>query len=243
MIKALIVDDEPPARRELRRLLDEFDAIKVVGEAADVDVARGMLLRTRPDVVFLDIHLGRQSGFDLLDEIDGETAVVFVSAYDKYAVRAFESSAVDYLVKPVDAKRLKTSIERVCARVADGASVDNAGAPHVFAAARWVFVDTADAQEFIELASITHIEAEGGKSRVFTRDGRSRMTSRALTDWEARLAIGDFVRVHRSAMVNLKHVERVEPWSHYSFRIVVAGCKKPIVLSRRYAVRLKNGLG
>lgn len=241
MIKATIVDDEPPARRELRRLLADYPDVSIVGEAGDLDVARGLLLRTRPDVVFLDIMLGRTSGFDLLPDIDEETAVVFVTAYGDYAVEAFEASALDYLLKPVDQRRLKSTIERIRSRVATEAEQQNAS-PALFAGNRWVFIDSGTKQEFIEVANITHVEADGGTSRVYTQDGHSRMTSRSLADWEKRLENGDFVRVHRATIVNLKHVERVEPWFQYSYRVKLRGSPDPVVMSRRHANRLKDTL-
>lgn len=242
MIKATIVDDEPPARRELRRLLADCDDVSIVGEAGDLDVARGLLLRTRPDVVFLDIMLGRTSGFDLLPDIDEETAVVFVTAYGDHAVKAFEASALDYLLKPVDPARLMSTIERV--RVRAEAEVDKGTpAPLLYSAGRWVFVDSGGKQEFIEVANITHVEADEGTTRVYTQDGRSRVTSRTLADWEKRLDNGDFVRVHRSAIVNLKHVERIEPWFQYSYRVKMRGFAEPVVMSRRHANRLRDTLG
>ena len=224
--KAIIVDDEPPARREMRRLLSDYDEIRVVGEAGDLDVARGLLLRTRPDVVFLDVRLGRRSGFELLPDIDHETSVVFVTAYDHYAVRAFEESALDYLVKPVDVGRLRASIERLKSIPGERARSD-ATAPHTYSAARWVFLDSGDAQEFIEIANIAHIGAEEGSSRVTTTDKRARISNRSLTDWERQLTTGDFVRVHRSAIVNLRHVEHVESWSQYTYRLSVRGVAEP----------------
>lgn len=242
MIKAVIVDDEPPARREMRRLLAEHEEINVVGEAGDLEVARGLLLRTRPDVVFLDIKLGRRSGFELLSDIDHETAVIFVTAYDHYAVRAFDASALDYLVKPVDAKRLRSSIERLKDRSARARRGD-LKAPHTYSATRWLFIDSGDSQEFLEIADITHIEADGGSSRVFTRDGRSRASGRSLIDWEKRLDSADFTRVHRSAIVNLKHVESVESWFQYSYRIKIRGAAEPVIMSRRHATRLRDVLG
>jgi two-component system LytT family response regulator len=243
LIKATIVDDEPPARRELRRLLADCDDVSVVGEAGDLNVARGLLLRTRPDVVFLDIMLGRTSGFDLLPDIDEETAVVFVTAYGDHAVKAFEASALDYLLKPVDSARLISTVERVRARLEKAGSESVKPSPLLYSAGRWVFVDSGGKQEFIEIANITHVAPDGGATRVYTEDGRSRVTSRTLADWEQRLDNGDFVRVHRSAIVNLKHVERIEPWFQYSYRVRMRGFAEPVVMSRRHANRLKDTLG
>jgi two-component system LytT family response regulator len=241
VIKAIVVDDEPPARREMRRLLGAFDDIKIVGEAGDIEVAAGLLQRTRPDAVFLDIKLGRRSGFELLDSIDNETAVVFVTAYDEFAVRAFEASALDYLVKPVDKNRLSATVERLEKHSADRHATTSHGiAP--FSSARWVFIESSRGSEFVEVAKIACIEADVGGSRVHTNDGRVRESSRALVSWEDRLANGDFVRVHRNAIVNLRFVERVDEWSHYSYRLKLTGVKEPVIMSRRHAARLRDAM-
>jgi two-component system LytT family response regulator len=241
MIKAIIVDDEPPARREMRRLLAEHSDVKVVGEAGDVSVAAGLLLRTRPDVVFLDIQLGKRSGFELLDKVDADTAVVFVTAFDAYAVRAFETSAIDYLVKPVNPGRLAVSLERIRDRPSD--VVADARPAAAYSGARWIFLDSRDHQDFVELDNITHVEASEGGTTVFLRDGRVRMTTRSLVQWESRLPAGDFVRVHRSTIVNLRHVEKVEQWFQYSYRLTIAGYKGTVAMSRRYATRVRDLIG
>ena len=241
MIKAIVIDDEAPARREMHRLLEAHaDAVAVVGEARDLDTARGLLLRTRPDVVFLDIRLGKSSGFELLDDVDEETAVVFVTAYDDYAVRAFEASAVDYLVKPVEPERLARSVERLEARTASAARCGPDTAP--FSSRRWLFLDTPEAGEFLELAAITHVTADPRGSRIHTREGRILPAARTLADWERRLPGDDFLRVHRGAIVNLRHVERVEPWSHYGYRIHLRGWDEPVAMSRRYARDVRERL-
>jgi two-component system LytT family response regulator len=243
MIRAVIVDDEPPARREMKRLLEDAGEIKVVGEAGTVDVAKGVVQRTRPDVVYLDIAMGRQSGFELLPAIDEETAVVFVTAFDQHAVRAFETGAIHYLVKPVDPVRLRTSLERVRARLSRIPDVSTTNAPSLYSAGSWIFLDTEDSPEFIQLRQITHIEADSGGSRVFTADSRSRRSFLSLAEWEERLKSPDFVRVHRSTIVNLKFVENVEPWFQYSYKLRLRGSGTEITMSRRHASRLRDLLG
>ena len=236
MIKAVIVDDEPPARRELLRLLAAHKNVRVVGEAGDVDAARGLLLRTRPDAVFLDIRLGRRSGFDLLPDVDPETSVVFVTAYDHYAVKAFEASAVDYLLKPVDTARLRSSIEKLERRAVPSTQT-------VYSRKKWVFLDSGETQEFLKVEDITHIEADEGGSRVHSRDGKRRPGGRSLLEWQHTLDPDDFVRVHRSTIVNLHHVERIERWFHYAYRIHLSGSKNPVIMSRRYASKVRGVFG
>lgn len=238
MIKAIVVDDEAPARREMRRLLEACASVEVVGDARDLATARGLLLRTRPDVVFLDIRLGKASGFDLLEDIEEETAVVFVTAYDDYAVRAFETSAIDYLVKPVEQARLARTVERLEARAPATPGRD----PTPFTPLHWVFVDTGDTTEFLKLSAITHVTADARGSRIHTEDGRTLESTKTLTGWEDRLSPEDFLRVHRGAIVNLRHVERVEPWSHYSYRLHMRGWRQPVTMSRRYARTVRRRL-
>lgn len=245
MIEAIIVEDEAPARREMHRLLAEHDTIRVVGEAKDVDGARGLLLRTRPEVVFLDVRLGRASGFDLLGDVDEETAVVFVTAHDDYAVRAFEEHALDYLVKPVEPARLAEAIVRVERFVAARGDPEASAAsrePAPFTPLRWVFLEV-DAPEFLEVDAITQLVAEEGGSRVHTVDGRVRASRNSLAAWRERLPEGDFARVHRSTLVNLRHVEHVEPWSNYTYRLHLRGSDAPVTMSRRHASRIRDLLG
>jgi two-component system LytT family response regulator len=237
LIKAVIVDDEPPARRELQRLLTSHDNVHVVGDAGNLENARGLLARTRPDVVFLDIDLGGQDGFDLLDDVDPEIAVIFVTAFDAYAVRAFEAQALDYLVKPVEPERLAAAI----ARVESGRTERQQTA--TFTTRKWVFLESGDAAEFLEIARIASIHADRGTTRIVTIDGASRVSDKSLQDWELRLPPSDFARVHRSALVNLQHVERVEPWSNYNYRLFMRGNEEAIVMSRRNASKLRDLLG
>ena len=236
MIRALIVDDEAPARREMRRLLGAHDGVQVIGEAADVESAAKALRAGAVDVVFLDIRLGRRSGFDLLPHVEPETAVVFVTAYDDYARQAFDAQALDYLMKPVDPERLATTLRRLTDRTTPAETAR-------FASRAWLFLDDRERPEFIRVDSISHVLADGDRSILFTTDGKRRSTSRSLGQWEARLPADDFVRSHRSAIVNLHHVERIEPWFHYSFRIHVRGAKEPVPLSRRKATDLRQRLG
>ncbi len=239
MIRAIVVDDEAPARRELRRLLAARGDVSVAGEAKDLAAARGLALRTRPDLVFLDIRLGRESGFDLLPDLDEATAVVFVSAYDAYAVRAFEAHALDYLLKPVDPERLAGSLSRVEAFLGRR----EPAAPTPFTGERWIFLDAEGRARFVEIATITRVDAEGGGSRIRTAGGESIRTPRPLKAWARRLPAADFRRVRRSTIVNLARVERAEPWSHYSYRLHLADGSEPVVMSRRYAARLREELG
>ena len=235
MIRALIVDDEAPARREMTRLLAAHPQVEIAGVAADLDEAARALRGGTVDVVFLDIRLGRRSGFELLPVVPPGTAVVFVTAYDDHARQAFDAEALDYLLKPVDAARLASTIRRLHDRTATTA------APR-FASRAWLFLDERERPELIRIETISHILAESDRSVLVTVDGKRRSTPRSLADWEARLPGHDFFRAHRAALVNLHHVDRIEPWFHYGLRIHMRGSREPVPVSRRRVTALRQAL-
>jgi two-component system, LytTR family, response regulator len=235
---AIIVDDERLARRELRGMLEEAHAatIRVVGEAESVRTAAELFRTCDADVVFLDVQLTGESGLDLLPLIDPSVAVVFVTAFDQYAVRAFEVNALDYLLKPVAPARLARAVDRLAAPNEEPAD----GPVETLTVQDRLFVRLDDRMGFIKVGDIVSIAADGDYSVVQLATGRTHRARKSLRDWTARLPGGTFARVHRSAVVNLEHVERVEEWSHSSYRLYLRGFAEPVTMSRRYAGRLKR---
>lgn len=236
---ALIVDDERLARRELRTLLERGHAetVHVVGEAASVAEAARLAESTDAELVFLDITLAHESGFDLLPHLGADVEVVFVTAHDAYAIRAFEVNALDYLLKPVDPERLARTIARCMTppeeETARPLTVDDR-----------LFLRLDGARAFIRVGDIVAIHAAGDESLVHLA-GRptAARTSRSLAEWEARLPERSFARVHRSAIVNLEYVTRVDEWSHASYLVHLRGLPEPVRMSRRYARRVRDRLG
>ncbi|MFW6079447.1 MAG: LytR/AlgR family response regulator transcription factor [Gemmatimonadota bacterium] len=279
MLSALVVDDEPGVRADLVRILDRRSGVRVVGAAGSVREAADLVRRHRPDVVFLDIRLGDASGFGLLratDDVDFD--VVFVTAYDEYAVRAFEVNALDYLLKPVDPERLRDTLERL--RAAREAVPDATARPQTDTRSSrdapkrdgstrdrrrgrssaghgdgdepdarplryddWLFLRLSDGRGFIKVAEISHITAEGDYTAVHTTAGERHLILQPLRRWEARLPSTHFLRIHRGSIVNLECVERVEPWSNYTYRIHLRGRAEPLTMSRSYAKRAERLLG
>ena len=235
-MKAIIVEDEPPARVELERLLAAYPEIEIAGTAASLLTARGLLLRVRPDVVFLDINLSGESGFDLLDDVDPETAVVFATAYDEFALRAFDASAIDYLLKPIEPARLSSCVERLRHRFPP-----NERATSVYSTSRWIFVE-GGSPTFVQIADIACVRAYRGQTELIVASGQRHVVDRSLQEWQRRLPESDFALVHRSAIVNLAHVTRVEAGSNYSYDVYVRGLDQPITMSRRQAARLRTSL-
>jgi two-component system LytT family response regulator len=237
---AVIVDDERLARRELRTLIDDAHAehIHVVGEAASVEDAARLIEATDADVVFLDIQLAGETGMDLVPLIGADVDVVFVTAYDEYTLRAFEVNALDYLLKPVVPERLALTVRRLVASQPAPASREIAGYDDR------LFLRLGNERAFVRVRDIMAIEAQGDGSmlRLFPKLSQ-KPSGKSLGEWEQRLPGREFVRIHRSTIVNLDHVERLEPWSHASQRVYLRGVAEPLTMSRRYGARIRERFG
>jgi len=237
-LKALIVDDERLARKDLISLLKPYDQVTVVGEADSVPAAVKAIHRLNPDVVFLDIQMPGDSGFDLLDKVDLEAHIIFVTAYDEYAIRAFEVNALDYLLKPVHPDRLAKAMERLGDREpAQPARVRNLDYDDR------LFVMLGQHFKFLKVDSILNIKAAGDYSEIQTADGAKGLVLKSMKEWETRLPARHFLRIHRSTIINMEFIDKVEEWFNYSFKVYLKGVEEPYVISRRYATRLKDKLG
>jgi two-component system LytT family response regulator len=236
-VAAVIVDDERLARSELRSLLAAHPEVRVIGEAESVQKAAEVINRERPDVVFLDIQLAAETGFDVLELIDIEPSVVFVTAYEQHAIRAFEVNALDYLLKPVTPKRLAAAIEKLESLKPAPAIKE----PLQFHDRLLLRLDNGMA--FLRIDEIRYIEAAGDYSYVHQLSGKRHLVHKPLKEWEARLPGNFFLRIHRSTIVNMEHVERMEPWSNYSYLVYLRGVNQPLSMSRRYALKAKDRLG
>ena len=236
VLRAAIVDDERLARRALRSMLADERGVVVVAEAGNVDDAEAAIRRERPDVVFLDVQLRGESGFDLLARDAGPFRTVFVTAFDTYAVRAFEVHAVDYLLKPVEPARLAEALRRVRG---PAAAVEDSG-PSAYEYDDFFFHADERRPRFIRIRDIAFIRAAGNYTEVHTSDERPVLVLRTLAAWEAQLAGTPFVRVHRSVLVNCAFVERIARGPNYTYDLYVKGRRDPLPMSRRRALELKD---
>jgi two-component system LytT family response regulator len=203
MLRVLIVDDERLARVALRALLEERGDVEVVGEADGVRTARVQLEALQPDVVFLDVQMSGSSGFELFEGVV-QSKVIFCTAYEQYAVRAFEVNALDYLVKPVRPE----GVERALTRLRQGTDVGQESG----AALRHgdlVALREAHGLRFVKVTDISHLQAADDYSEVHLINGTSALVHVPLRRWELRLPATDFARIHRSFLVNLSHVDGV----------------------------------
>lgn len=241
--RALIVDDERLARRELRSLLAEHPALEVIGEAESVEQAATLAQATQPDVVFLDIQMPGASGFELVERLPGRCKVIFVTAFDAYALRAFEVNALDYLLKPIHPERLSAALARLSAR-------ENAAAPLALAVAARkldysdrLLLEVGDRAQFLRLEEIVWLRAAGDYSELLMTARKPALVLKSLKEWEERLPEKQFARIHRSTIVNLEYVERIEGWFNRSYQLYLRHWPEPLLVSRRYAAQLKQRFG
>jgi len=227
-MKALLIDDERLARNELRRLLGKHPAITVAGEAANADEARARIAELRPGLIFLDVQMPGEDGFALLESLEPPLPqVIFTTAYDEFAVKAFTCNALDYLLKPVDPVRLAAALERLEQRA------ESAGPPPRLAPEDKVFVREGDRCWFVEVRSIRLMESEGNYTRVHFGDAQPQLF-RSLNAMEARLDSRAFFRANRRQIINLSWIDRIEPWFSGGLLVHLKGGLR-VELSRRQA--------
>jgi len=232
--KSIIVDDEELAREDLKVLLKDFSEIEIIGESETVEETKALIKKLDPDLIFLDIQMPGKSGFDLLEEIQINAKIIFVTAYDEYAIRAFEVNAKDYLLKPVNKERLSLAIERL---KTEQESEDNVLEKLEFEDSIFVMVN--NHYQFVKISSIIKIASAGNYSEIYTSSNLKGLVLKSLKDWEVRLP-NYFVRIHRNAIINLEYVDRVEGWFNYSYKVFLREVDEPLVISRRYAAKLKE---
>lgn len=239
-IKALIVDDERLARSELRRLLAAFPEIEIAGEAANAAQARERIAELQPDLILLDVQMPGETGMELLATLEPPVPhTIFTTAYDEFAVKAFELNALDYLLKPVDPARLAIAIEKLRAKIATPAAPSTPPAPRDrLAAEDKVFVREGDRCWFVEVKAIRLLESEGNYTRVHFADAQPQLF-RSLNAMEERLDTKYFFRANRRQIVNLAWIDRIEPWFSGGLLVHLKGGAQ-VELSRRQAQEFRE---
>ncbi|KQY55091.1 LytTR family DNA-binding domain-containing protein [Lysobacter sp. Root494] len=206
MMRVLIVDDTRLARQELRTLLAVLPGVECIGEADDVPAAQQAIAKLRPDLVLLDIQMPSGTGFDVLDGLDSAPMVVFTTAYDHYAVRAFEANALDYLVKPVVPERLAAAIARARERQV---AIAVEAPREMLGPEDQVFLRDGERCWFVALHEISRVVVDGNYARVWFREEKA-MLARSLSALEARLDPAMFFRANRNTLVNLRMVKNID---------------------------------
>ena len=234
-MKALVIDDERLARKELITLLEAHPSIEVVGEAMNADEAEKMIEELNPDLLFLDIQMPGRTGFQLLESLDSAPLVVFTTAYDQYALKAFEVSALDYLLKPIVAERLSEAVSKVMEkeRTKSGRSGEKK-----LGLEDQVFVKDGERCWFVSLANVRMFESDGNYIKVYFDVNRP-MIHKSLNALDEKLDERAFFRASRKHIVNLSWVEGIEPWFNGGLMVRLKGGDK-VEVSRRQAAKFKD---
>jgi two-component system LytT family response regulator len=228
-MKALLIDDERLARNELRRLLAAHAGVTVAGEAVDAADALEKIAALKPELIFLDVQMPGADGFALLEKLEPPLPqVIFTTAYDEFAVKAFEFNALDYLLKPVDPNRLAAALERLAARGEDASARRER-----LTLEDKVFVREGDRCWFVPVKNIRLLESEGNYTRIHFDEHKPQLF-RSLTAMEERLDPKHFFRANRKQVINLAWVEGIEPWFSGGLLVRLKGGLK-VELSRRQA--------
>jgi two-component system LytT family response regulator len=234
-MKALIIDDERLARQELKSLLAEHKDIEIIGECSNAEDAKEKINLLKPDVLFLDIQMPGKTGLELIEEISGLPEVIFVTAYDEFALRAFEVNALDYLLKPVSKDRLNDALKKLFAKEDKDGKKENSTP---FLDEDMVFVKDGDKCWFVKLSNIRLFESEGNYVRVLF-DNHRPLILRSLNNLDTRLNPKTFFRASRKHIINLKWIENIETWFNGGLMVKLKGGEQ-VEISRRQAVKLKD---
>lgn len=235
MIKTLLIDDEKLAREGLKSLLKEFPEIEVLGEASNADEALEMIDRLKPQLIFLDIQMPEKSGFDMLEEMIETPVVIFTTAFNEYALKAFEVNALDYLLKPIQSVRLREAIQKAkkqLTELSDLRGKDKLGAEDQ------VFIRDGERCWFVNMNNIRLIESAGNYAKIHF-DKYQPLIHRTLNALDERLDPHLFFRANRQQIINMNYIEKIEPFFNSGFLIYMKDGSK-VEVSRRQAVKFKE---
>ncbi|NBV14231.1 MAG: response regulator [Sphingobacteriia bacterium] len=236
MINTLVIDDERLARQELRSLLTAFPEINIVGEAENVDEGISLIEKHSPQLIFLDIQMPEKTGFDLLEELIQIPLVIFCTAYDEYALKAFESNALDYLLKPVDPNRLKEAVQKVLRQLQETKGGNTLQTE--LSEDQQVFLKDGDKCWFVCVGDIRLIESVGNYARLYFGDQKA-LIHRTLNDLEERLGNAAFFRANRKEIINLRQIGQIEPYFSGGLLVILRTGER-IEISRRQAIKFRE---
>jgi two-component system LytT family response regulator len=237
-IKAIIIDDERLARNELKKLLQNHNEIEIIEEAANVDEGIEKIETLNPDLVFLDIQMPGKTGFDLLAEVEKAPRVIFTTAYDEYAIKAFEVNALDYLLKPIEPKRLSDAIQKLQVEILKESLGLTNGNRGPLSEHDQVFVKDGERCWFVKLNEIRLFESVGNYAKVFFGTNKP-LILKSLNALEERLDDRIFFRANRKHIINLRWIEKIEPYFNGGLLLDLKGGEK-IEVSRRQTVKFKE---
>ena len=238
-MRAIIIDDERLARTELKKLLQDYPEIEVIDEAANADEGISKIESLHPDLIFLDIQMPGKTGFDMLSELDRAPQVIFTTAYDEYALKAFEVNALDYLLKPIEPKRLADAVQKLhVAEAKESLGTVESSNQSMLGEEDQVFVKDGERCWFVKLNEIRLFESVGNYAKVFFGANKP-LILKSLNALEERLDAKTFFRANRKHIVNLRMIDKIEPYFNGGLLLDLKGGEK-IEVSRRQTVKFKE---
>lgn len=235
-MKAIIIDDTRLARQELQYLLQRNKEVEIIGTAENADLAKEMIEDLKPDLIFLDIQMPGKNGFELLEMLDEVPQVIFTTAYSEFAMKAFDYNALDYLKKPITSDRLSKALERVAEKIEEEEAPKK-----VLRAKSQVFVKDGEKCWFVTLADVRVFEIWDNYTRIYFKDEKP-MIPKTLQYMESRLDPDIFFRANRQQIINVKWIDKIEPWFSGTIRIYLKDGTE-IEVSRRQTSRFKELMG
>ncbi|WP_426486330.1 LytR/AlgR family response regulator transcription factor [Flavobacterium sp. 2] len=235
-IKVIIIDDERLSREEIKQALKSYEDFILIGEAENADDAKDLIETKMPDLIFLDIEMPEKSGFDLLESLNHVPAVLFITAYNQYAVQAFEVNALDYLMKPIREERFSKAIEKIRNTLSAKSFVNDSAEQN-----RRIFIKDGEKRFLIHLDEIYLIESLENYTRLFFQDKKA-MQRRSLRQWEEMLDENVFFRINRTEIVNIKYIQDVQKTIDGGLEIKLK-TGELLKVSKRQSVKFKNSNG
>lgn len=235
---AYIVDDEPLAIKSLSKKLEDFPEIEVIGESTRMAKAIIEININKPEILFLDIQLAEGTGFDLINKLEFSGKIIFITAFDEYAFRAFEINALDYLLKPISHDRLKVAIEKIDQK--ETQPIDIVYEKIKFNYSDRIMANDKNQIRFVLLSDIVLISASRDYSTTELANGKSILFLRSMGEWDEKLPPEHFIRIHRSYIVNLNYIDKILRYSTSTAKVYIKNHQDPISLSRTYYKTLKN---
>lgn len=238
-MKTIIIDDERLARKELTSLLSDFNEIEIIAECSNAIEAKEKIEELKPDLIFLDIQMPEKTGFDLLEELDYIPHVVFVTAYNEFAIKAFEVNAFDYILKPIDSDRLKQTINKINALETKTKEEKQEETPtEKLGYDDQIFIKDGEKCWFVKLADVRFFESEGNYVKVFFQEHKP-LILKSLTNIESKLEEKLFFRTSRKHIVNMKWIDKVDNWFSGGLKLTL-NTGEEIEVSRRQAQKFRD---
>jgi two-component system LytT family response regulator len=234
-LTTLIIDDERLARLNLRKKLNTYSEVEVIGEASGVEAGIKAIRELQPDLLFLDIHLSDGNGFDLLNKAEFKGKIIFVTAFDEYACRAFEINAIDYLLKPISNERLKSAI----ANIIHSENEKSNSSLRKFRYDDRLMIEQKKMIHFIKIENIIYIKADREYTCLFENGGKEYLVLKSIGYWQKELPDEQFARVHRNSIINFNYIEKTERVGNTA-KIFLRSVPEPVTISRGYYKLIKN---